>query len=119
MYVPVQIFLHNTQLTLLSHENFSELLRSPCKSFKELNNEKASEFMRLVHGYIETVKTGAGTGTSSSDPAFNIGLDPNGYPVLPATADWNKMKKIDLEKLYRKYITIQYCKVKFYTAPET
>jgi hypothetical protein len=84
-----------------------------------MNHEKASEFMRLVHEYIETVKTGAGAGTGSSDLAFTIGLDPDGYPVLPATADWNKLKKVDLEKLYRKYITIQYCMVKFYTALET
>lgn len=75
----------------------------------DMHEEKALEFMRIVHDYIKTVKTGAGAGSRSSDAALTIGMDQNGYPILPATADWHKKKKVDLEKLYRKYLTIQYC----------
>jgi hypothetical protein len=77
-----------------------------------MHYEKYEEFIRIVSEYIKTVKAGAGAGAGFGiQTGITISLDPNGYPALPATADWHKTKKVDLENLYRKYMTIQYCMV--------
>jgi hypothetical protein len=109
MYVPFNNFKYYMELILLSHENFSELLGKPCKSFKQMHDDKADKIMRMVHEYMETVKAGAGAGASTGRRNPSIELDPDGFPILPVTTEWNKVKKTDLETLYRTYLTLHYC----------
>ena len=74
--------------------------------------EKISEIQRCLNDYIKTIKVstrpGAGTGTGQSTP--NIITMSDGYPLAPSPASLEKLKKADLEKLYRSYITIHYRK---------
>ena len=93
-----------------SHDNMSQLLRIPSKSFNDTNEAKTNEIILLLSEYIQTLKgsrragrAGAGTGIQT-----NIDMDPDGYPILPTIATWNKISKADLETMYRSYITIQY-----------
>jgi hypothetical protein len=73
------------ELILLSHENFSELLGKPCKTFKQMHDDKADKIMQMVHEYMETVKAGAGASTGRRNPS--IELDPDGFPILPVTTE--------------------------------
>ena len=94
-----------------SHENISELLGIPCKSFVEIYTDKISDIQRSLHDYIKTFKAGVQgrSSTSTSTSVTNINLDPNGYPLAPPPGSLDKITKLDLEKLYRTYITQHYC----------
>jgi len=87
----------------------SQLLGIPSKSFKDTNEAKTNEIILHLSEYIQTLKgrrrAGAGAGTGIQT---NIDMDPDGYPILPTIATWNKISKADLETMYRSYITIQY-----------
>ena len=78
--------------------------------------EKSQEFKRLVKEYIETVQaTNAGVGavnnqTGADETQVTIQLDINRFPIVPKIPDDKKMKKIDLEQLYRLYLTHHYRK---------
>lgn len=67
--------------------------------------------MRTIHDYIKTVKasarTGAGIG-SGGNRDITIELGPDGFPRAPSTCSLDKIKKADLEKLFRKYVTCHY-----------
>jgi hypothetical protein len=96
---------------VFSHDNISELLGIPCKSFREMHKDKASEIMRNVVSYIQTVRAGAGTGPATGKRIMTIELNPDGFPIAPDPASLEKTTKADLETLYRRYITSHYCKL--------
>lgn len=79
-----------------------------------MHEAKATDIMRSVHDYIKTVKAGAraGAGPMSGPDSRNtnitIELNPEGYPIAPTPPSWDKITKIELEKLYRIYLGIQY-----------
>jgi hypothetical protein len=97
-----------------SHDNMSQLLGIPSKSFKDTNEAKTNEIILHLSEYIQTLKgsrrAGAGAGASAGTGirSPNIDVDTDGYPILPTSATWKKISKADLEKMYRSYITIQY-----------
>ena len=74
--------------------------------------------MRTFHQYISDVKasrqagsgagTGPGTGAGAGHRTNQIQLDPDGFPIAPSPSSWDKFTKLDLEQLYRSYITHQY-----------
>jgi len=76
--------------------------------------DRADEIMRTINEYIKTVKAsartgaGIGTGTVSGNRDLIIELDPDGFPRAPSPGSWDKIKKADLEKLYRSYVTYHY-----------
>lgn len=113
-YVPIYNRLHDNFLH--SHENIAEHLGNTCKSFKQMHESKATEIMRSVHEYIKTVKAGARTGAGAgSGPGFRnnditIEFNQDGHPIVPTPPSWDKITKIELEKLYRTYLAIQYGK---------
>lgn len=98
-----------------SHENISELLGIPCKSFREMHEAKASEIMRNVVSYVQTVRAGAGAGTGlgTGKRETTIMLNSERFPIAPDPASLEKKTKADLESLYRKYITYHYRKLHF------
>src|ERR1700678_2246201 len=96
---------------VFSHDNISELLGIPCKSFWEMHEDKASEIMRNVVSYIQTVHAGAGTGPGTGKRIMTIELNPDSFPIAPDPASLEKTTKADLETLYRGYITSHYCKL--------
>src|SRR5271155_2061266 len=89
----------------------SLLLGIPCKSFREMHEDKASEIMRNVVSYIQTVRAGAGTGPATGKRIMTIELNPDGFPIAPDPASLEKTTKADLETVYRRYITSHYCKL--------
>ena len=73
-----------------------------------MHDEKASDIMRTVAKYISTVSAGAGTRAGTGHGNITIELDPEGFPIAPSPESWGKITKVDLEKLYRSYVTHQY-----------
>jgi hypothetical protein len=79
-----------------------------------MHEAKATDIMRSVHDYIKTVEgsaragSGAGAGAGSRNKNITIELNPDGYPIAPTPPSWDKITKIDLEKLYRTYLGIHY-----------
>jgi hypothetical protein len=76
-----------------------------------MHGERADEIMRTIHEYIRTVKasarTGARTGTLSGNRNI-IELDPDGFPRAPSPGSWENIRKAELEKLFRSYVTHHY-----------
>jgi hypothetical protein len=99
---------------MFSHENISDLLRTPCKSFKQMHEDKSNDIMLSVHEYIQTVEAsgrgaaGAGFGSGTSKANLSIEVDSEGFPISPSPSSWDKTSKVDIEPLYRSYITLHY-----------
>jgi hypothetical protein len=112
MYVLVPSPVCSVLILNLSHENISDLLGIPCKSFTEMYEDRVSEIMRTFHEYIATVKAsgraGAGAGAGAGQGKRTIQLNSEGYPIAPSITSREKLSKSDLENLYRSYITFQY-----------
>jgi hypothetical protein len=67
--------------------------------------------------YIKTLRasssnasgTGTGTGTGiGTKTGLSISSDPDGFPIVPNPASWDKVTKDELERLYRSYIGQHY-----------
>ena len=99
-----------------SHDEIGNIAGVPIRSFEETYPEKSKEFQRIVMEYIETVcSLKAGTspvgnrnGTDGINVCLELGTDR--YPIALKLTKEIKVKKIDLEQLYRLYITYHYSK---------
>lgn len=113
-YVGFKKYIGGSQLISDRHENVADLLGTPCRSFKQMNEDKATDIMRTIHEYIKTVqatiRSGAGTGAGAgpANATHEIATDPEGFPIVPSPPSWDKMTKAELEILYRQYITLHY-----------
>lgn len=100
----------------VSHDDVAEILGVPAHRFNDLHSEKANEMMRAVRAYVNTVReakysgigANARSGPSAESGTITIQLDPNGFPIAPSPASWDKISKKQLEKLYRTYMTEHY-----------
>ena len=64
---------------------------------------------RTVMEYIKVLKGNVpGAGAIADDPKLSIQLDPEGFPIAPCPASWDKVTKQEIERLYRTYITTHY-----------
>jgi hypothetical protein len=96
----------------ISHDNVSDLLGIPSKPFAQMYENKVSDIMRTFHEYISEVQAaGAGAGAGAGSRKNMIQMDPDGFPIAPTPSSWDKFTKVDLEQLYRSYITHQYRKL--------
>jgi hypothetical protein len=99
-----------------SHDEIGNIAGVPIRSFEETYPEKSKEFKRVVKEYIETVrslKSGTGAVANRNGPdSINVCLElgADGYPIAPKLTKEIKVKKHDLEQLYRLYITYHYRK---------
>ena len=75
-----------------------------------MHESKASEIMRTVNSYIQTIYAGAGARGVTGNGKHTIELDSEGCPIAPSPASWDKIMKVELEMLYRNYVTYQYRK---------
>jgi hypothetical protein len=108
-----------------SHDEIASVLNMPVRSFEEIYPTKSKEFKRTVKEYIETVRSSnSGAGAGGADGAegtigadetsgagsidISIELDNKRFPMAPKIASDTKIKKKDLEQLYRLYLTHHY-----------
>ena len=75
-----------------------------------MHESKASEIMQTVNSYIQTIYAGAGARGVTGNGKHTIELDSEGCPIVPSPASWDKITKVELERLYRNYVTYQYRK---------
>lgn len=98
--------------------SFDEIARTlglHSKSFEDMYEDLENEMKRAVLEYIKTIRNPAtGTGTGTDGPTIKV--DPDGFPLLPESIQWDKTTKDDLEQLYRSYITMHYRESAEYTA---
>src|SRR5271168_1279642 len=78
---------------VFSHDNISELLGIPCKSFREMHEDKASEIMQNVVSYIQTVRAGTGIRPCTEKRSMTIVLNPFGFSFAPDLGYMEKMTK--------------------------
>jgi hypothetical protein len=96
-----------------SHDDIADILNVSSKSFEATYDDKVEDMKRTFLDYIKTLEkgvSGAGAGAGASPNSLQVQLNPEGFPIIPSPASWDKITKDDLERLYRHYITIHYRK---------
>lgn len=78
--------------------------------FDVMYPEKANEIKRLVLEYIKILRRDHYTNGQSNDINNTLQVDADGYPLAPRPQSWTKLKKADLEPLFRLFITRHYRK---------
>src|SRR6202522_2708631 len=95
---------------VFSHDNVSELLGIPCKSFRKMHEDRPPKlcetWSRISRQYAPVPEP-----DQLQERELTIELNPDGFPIAPDPASLEKTTKADLETLYRRYITSHYCKL--------
>lgn len=102
-------------LSLCSHDQMAKYLGVPALPFEAMYPEKANEIKRMVLEYIKVLRNAhVNNSQASSEERFNglksgtLEIDESGFPLAPRPQSWKKVTKVELEPLYRMYITRQY-----------
>jgi hypothetical protein len=71
--------------------------------------------LRTVKEYITNLQDsiGAGSGAEPSTGNLRIEVDADNFPKVPRPPSWDKISKIELEKIYRSYLSSHYSMLLF------
>ena len=79
--------------------------------------DKAIEMKRMVLDYIKVLHGSHSNSTIMPDEISNglekltLQIDETGFPIAPQPQSWTKIKKDNLESIYRLYMTQHYRKL--------
>lgn len=81
--------------------------------FDVMYPDKAKEMKRMVLEYIKLLRRDHFASSQISDISNGfhkntLEIDPSGYPIAPRPQSWEKVKKADIEPIYRLYIAHHY-----------
>jgi hypothetical protein len=114
------IVVYNIALLIpCSHDEIAKFLGVPATPFDVMFPDKAKEMKRMVLDYIKVLRRDH-LGHSQTPANINNGLQTNtleineaGYPIAPQPQSWTKVKRDNLESIYRLYIARHYRKSYF------
>ena len=79
--------------------------------------DKAIEMKRMVFDYVKVLRRSHSNSTIMPDVISNglekltLQIDETGFPIAPRPQSWTKIKKDNLESIYRLYMTRHYRKL--------
>ena len=101
----------------------AKFLGVPAMPFEVMFPDKAKEMKRMVLEYIKVLRRAHfDNSQNASHEATNgfendtLQIDDSGFPVAPRPISWTKVKKDDLEPIYRLYIARHYCRLFYRSA---
>ena len=93
----------------------AKFLGVPAMPFDIMFPDKAKEMKRTVLDYIKILRNAHFSSSQNTGDEITNGLqkntlqiDESGFPVAPRPQSWLKVKRDDLEPIYRMYMTRHY-----------
>ena len=106
-----------------SHDEMAKFLGVLAMPFDIMYPDKAKEIKRMVLDYIKVLRRAHFNNSQNIGDEITNGLqkntiqiDDSGFPVAPRPHSWSKVKREDLELIYRLYMTCHYRKSLFISA---
>ena len=97
------------------HDIIHTLLGVPSIGFEKQHQAKTQEMKRMVLDYVKSLKGMTGPTGPEAEPTVQTPgqkwlVTEAGFPKIPANWKWFELNKIDLEHLFRDYISRHYCR---------
>lgn len=108
---------------ICSHDEMAKFLGVPAMPFDVMFPDKAKEMKRMVLDYIKVLRRAhINNSQNIIEESINglkknmLQVDESGFPLAPQPQSWEKVKKDDLEPIYRLYIMRHYRKSLSYSS---
>ena len=98
------------------HDNLAKMLGVPALPFAKVHKDLAAQMKRTigyyVKGLLKMVNPTDGVTDALAAPPYsrpNLEVDSTGYPKVPTSVDLTRLSKVDMECLFRQFMSQHYC----------